>query len=157
MNRLLLLLVASSVTAGCYVYQPVEAPPPPGTRVRLHLTSSGALAADEATGQTSRRLDGRLVSLRDDTVRISILTGRETSQFNRARDFRTDLLFSPDQVESISIRRFSTLRTSAVGLAAAVVVGLIIDRAASGGGGDGENGGGGPPLPSIAGPIPPPD
>lgn len=138
------MLVGTALLSGCYVYNPTTSPPAPGSEVRVHVTSEAAVRVGDLLGDPSREVDGRLQAA-GDTVRVSVLTGREVSDFARARDFRSELAFPRSQVEGISLRRFSWPRSLLVGAAAGGLVGLAVGQVVAGGDaddGDGDNGGG---------------
>jgi hypothetical protein len=148
-RTLTLLSAVILLLPGCYVYRPVDAPPPPGTPVRLDLTPAGAVAAGEVTGRGDRTIDGNLVSSDPDTLRLEILTDREVSDFRRGREFRAGLAFPSAQVEGVSVRSFSWARSLLVGAAAGAAVWLAVDQVVSGGDDDGGSGNGNPNLTTI--------
>lgn len=143
MIRAGLTVLSVLVLGGCFVHEPAPAPPDLPARVRVHLTDEAALRVATILGEPRREVDGRLLSA-GDSLRLSVLTDREVSEFAGAREFRTELAFPRGQVTGISLRRLSWPRTLLMGaLGAGALAFLVQEVTAGGGGGDGSDGDGG--------------
>ncbi|HYK83671.1 MAG TPA: hypothetical protein VEU55_11060 [Gemmatimonadales bacterium] len=77
MSLRLAAMTLLGLVAGCYNYFPVTTvDPQPGTHVSAQLTDSGSAALTSYLGANVGAVDGRLVTLGDTAVAISVITVR---------------------------------------------------------------------------------
>lgn len=119
--------------AGCYTYTSVQGPAPVGTDVRVTVTDEQALRLSDQTGDLSRTLDGRLVGATDDSVFVSVVTFRISSEVSGSRQLRQSLVIPRDGLEDLARRELSVWRSGLMGALAASGVALVINRVVVGG------------------------
>jgi hypothetical protein len=120
------LLSVLPLLAGCYAYAPIEpAAVRPGTSVRARVSAAGADRIAPLLGASdARRLSGRLVDTRADTMIVEVPSVRQTSLagmeplHQRVSIPRSDLL-------ELETRRLDRLRTAAVAGSAAIIVAVL--------------------------------
>jgi hypothetical protein len=138
-------LAALVGAVGCYTYQPLDAPPAPGTSVGLTLSDRGRAELRPVVGPEVMRVDGTVVDVNDSAYRLAInesvgLRGVRQTWNGEAVDFRKDY------VQTVAYRQLSRPRTFFAILAGAVAVtALITSQNLFGIGGSGNDppGGGG--------------
>ena len=140
----LVLPLALLVSGACYNYAPVQGPPPVGSDVRAVLTAEQALDLSDRTGQVSRSYDGRLLGATDDSLSISVVTARSSSEFTGSQTLRQTLTFPLTGVEELSERELSTTKTLAVAVIAGAAAAAALNSVIETGGTTGDGGGGEP-------------
>ena len=123
-------------TAGCYTYAPVQGVAPVGTDVRVTVTDEEALRLSRQTGDLSRTVDGRLVGATDDSIFVSVVTFRATSEVAGSRQLRQSLVIPREGLEELMTRELSVLRSGLMGALAASGVALVINQVIVGGSND---------------------
>lgn len=134
---------------GCYTYEPLAAPPSPGTPVGMTLNDQGRAELGPFIGSEILRIDGTVVDVNDSGYRLAMretvgLRGVRSSWAGEAVDFRRDY------VQSIDQRRLSRPRTLVAVLGGALALtalfatdlfgfgGSETDALPPGGGGNGQ-------------------
>lgn len=146
-----LLVLGVLASFGCYSNVPVErGVVPPGTEVKVDLTSAGAERLQGLTGRRGGAVSGALLQDGADTVRVMAAVQGVQSQF-QTPGATVEVAFPSGEVEGIQVREFSRVRTGLLALGSAVVVGLVINSV-SGGGSEGTETP--PPLLQFRLPIP---
>ena len=138
-------LAALVGAVGCYTYQPLDAPPTPGTSVGLTLSDRGRAELRPVVGPEVLRVDGTVVDVNDSAYRLAInesvgLRGVRQTWNGEAVDFRKDY------VQTVAHRQMSRPRTFFAILAGAVAVTALITSQnlfGIGGSGNDPSGGGG--------------
>lgn len=133
--RVGLWLMFPLLLAGCFSYAPIPedgVTPESEIRVRLSATASDQLST--TTGRSVRTLEGRVVALPADSIRLDVSWGAvyAGTPFEGRRD---TLSLHRSQVLEVEERQFSRARTGVVagGLAAGV---LLLLRSLTGSGAD---------------------
>lgn len=138
------LVVGVLMSVGCYSNVPVErGVVPPGTEVKVDLTSAGAERLQGLTGRRGGAVSGSLLRDGADSIRVLATVQAVQSQFQTGGG-TVEVAFPSGEVEGIQVREFSRLRTGLLALGSAVVVGLVINSV-SGGGSEGIE----PPPPPL--------
>lgn len=131
------LLVLVFVT-GCYTFQPVVGHRiDPGTRIRIHLSDEGSARISGQVGQPVSSLDGRVVSVRSDTLLVTVAWGGlyAGTPFEGRRD---TLAINHEEIFRMERSRFSAGRTTLLGLGLVGLGALVIDWLAGDGGASAE-------------------
>ena len=144
-SRCAALAIAVCAASGCYVNQPLDAAPEPGTTVVLAVNDRGRVALADSVGESVAQIEGALVSRRDSVFVVRVraveyLNGQRTRWTGEALTVREEHL------RDVQARRMSRGRTAVVaGVVSSSVIAFIISRDLFGlGGGGREPGGGGP-------------
>lgn len=123
-------------TTGCYTFTPIQGPPPIGTDVRVTVTDEEALRLSRQTGDLSRTVEGRLVGATDDSVFVSVVSFRVTSEVSGSRQLRQSLVIPRAGLDVMATRELSMWRSGLMGVLAASGVAIVINQVVVGGGND---------------------
>lgn len=120
------LLVALLALQGCYVYAPVQSPvPSAGETVVLNISDRGRVALGERLGPGVTRIQGRVTSVADESVSMSVASVGYVSG-ERSLWSGESVSLSRDYVNTVEVRRLSKGRTWTLVGATTVVVGTFI-------------------------------
>lgn len=133
--------------AGCYSYVPVESqgPAPVGQMVELQITDRGRVGLGERLGAGVRDVTGRVVGNADSDIVLSI--DRITTIAGTPNLWRGDTArIGRDYVGSMSLRKISAGKTTAVVAVVAAAVYVLVNRTLAGSGDGSEDGTEPPPV-----------
>lgn len=122
--------------AGCSVYipRPLDTPPPPGTEVRVKLTTPGAVRVSRLFGQPVEEIQGRLLSTYGDSLGLSFSSATE---YGRPWDNADTLMVAREEYYQLDEKRLDGKRTAllvgGVGVVTGVVIGALFRAATRGG------------------------
>jgi hypothetical protein len=143
------LLPPLLLSGGCYNYVPAESPRP-GTEVRAHFSTEGAIRYSGRRDIPVMHVDGVLVRETPDSLLLDILIARDQSEFSRV-EIRDTVMIRRADLQSLLVREMSTTRSILfVGAAGVGAVLLVQGFKAITGGSEGEGEPGGPILPAVA-------
>ena len=132
-RRCVALFAAAFVLSGCYTYHPVGTVSI-GDRVQAQLTTEEAIKQSEVGGEPLRDLEGTVLGVSEDNIRMQVVTARSQS-------IQTDYRFTRDYtvpragIVQLNERRLSPIRTAGVTALIGGLVYLILDTTVIGGGG----------------------
>ena len=130
---LVLLLIGCSV----YVPHPPDAPPPPGTEVRVRLTTPGAVRVSRVFGQPVEEIQGRLLNAKGDSLGLSLTRATE---YGRPWDSADTLMVARNEYFQLDEKRLDGKRTAlfvgGVGVVSGIVIGALFRAATRGGEGE---------------------
>ncbi len=120
--------------AGCYRYSPTTLDALlSGANVRAQLSDEGVVRIREITGSESREVEGELIGVDEELVRLSVrLTSENESAF--ARDLNQRLVLPRDHIVALEVKELDQAKTGATIAAAAAVVTVAVLKAISGSG-----------------------
>ncbi len=124
---------------GCYTFAAVQGAPPVGADVRATVNDEQALRLGRQTGDLSQTVEGRVVSVTDDSLVVSVVTFRAQSAISGSRQLRQSLTIPRSGLEQLAIREVSTWRSGALGVLAATGVAMVINQVAAGGSNDADS------------------
>ena len=113
-----------------------------GTSLRIFLSEPGSYPLNHVTPNTVMRIDGDLINMDEDVVRVSA-TWMKTAGVQEFKGNGETVTIQLDKIESVQEKRLSAGRTAATGVAIAGVVALLGVTFGTGSG-EGSNGGGTP-------------
>lgn len=121
------LLSVLPLLAGCYAYAPIEpAAVRPGTGVRVRVSAAGADRIAPLLGASdARRLSGRLVDTRADTMIVEVPSVRQTSLAGAMEPLHQRVSIPRSDLLELETRRLDRLRTTAVAGSAVIIVAVI--------------------------------
>jgi hypothetical protein len=119
-------MVALLALQGCYIYAPVQSPvPPTGQSVVLNISDRGRVALGERLGPGVTRIQGRVTSVEDESVSMSVAAVGYISG-ERSLWSGESVSLSRDFVNTVEVRQLSKSRTWMLVGATTVVVGTFI-------------------------------
>jgi hypothetical protein len=127
------------VLSGCSVYvsHPPDAPPPPGTEVRVRLTTPGAVRVSRFFGQPVEEIQGRLLSANGDSLGLSLA---RVTEYGRPWDAADTLMVAREEYFQLDEKRLDGKRTAllvgGVGVVSGIVIGALFRAATRGGEGE---------------------
>lgn len=143
------LLPPLLLSGGCYSYVPAESPRP-GTEVRAHFSTEGAIRYSGRRDIPVMHVDGVLVRETPDSLLLDVLIARDQSEFSRV-EIRDTVNIRRADVQSLLVREMSTTRSILfVGAAGVGAVLLVQGFKAITGGSEGDGEPGGPIQPAVA-------
>ena len=116
---LVVLLTACSV----YIPQPMDVTPPPGTEVRLRLTTAGAVRVSRLLNRPTDEIQGRILGANGDSLGISLISAAE---YRRPWDDEESLTVSMEEYFQLDERRMDGKKTALLVGGVGVVSGLVI-------------------------------
>ena len=134
------------LATGCYNYVPVTTQPPVGSDVRATLTDAEALRLSERTGDLTRSFEGRLMAASDDSLSISVITARASSEFTGSQTLRQTLQIPRSGVTELAGRELSLSKTAVLGVLMGGVIALAVNSVVETGGNTPDDGNGGEPT-----------
>ena len=139
------IVLFALVSAGCYSYIPATGDLSAGAQVRARLTAEAALQESELTGALTQSLQGRLLSITNDSLQISIVAARAVG-VGQTQTARRTVGLPRASVTELFERRLSAVRTGATVLVAGGVAAAILGGVLTTGGDSGGGDGGGDPA-----------
>jgi hypothetical protein len=126
-SRRLLVLTSLFVGAGCFESQPVTTgvAPEVGARVEVSLNDAGRAALGPAIGSSVDRIDGTM--LERDSTGMTLAVKHIVGLSGSVQVWSDELVrVEHAQVLTLALRRFSPMRTAALGAAGVGGIGLMI-------------------------------
>lgn len=135
--RSLAPIVVVLLLGGCYVSAttPIETVGPDET-VRVVLTDGGMERLRERSARIVREVEGRLVSVDQDSVTIERRIGQLLLQGSQAQEVRERLTVARTEIERVQTPQFHWERTALTAAGVAVVAGYLFSQMLGGTGGD---------------------
>lgn len=138
--RPVLVLAAACLLGGCYSYIPLYSVPEPSTRVSLEINDAGRVGLEQNVGPEAASIEGVIqdVTAVDIVVSVTEVRGLRGS---RSRWAGEPVTVRRDYVRIIRERRYSSVRTFAMGtVVASATLAFLVTRnllgGATGPGGD---------------------
>jgi hypothetical protein len=129
--RLLALMAALSLS-GCsmYIQHPLNEPLPPGTDIRAHLTTPGAVRVSGILGAPTELVEGRILALDRDSLQLALLI---TTEYGRPWEESNTLGLATSEISRLEEKKIDGKRTAllvgGVGAVSGVVVGALFRAA----------------------------
>ncbi len=135
--RCLAPFLAASLLWGCYV--PAETPIEtvgPNETVRVVLTEAGMERLRERYARIVREIEGRLMSLDEDSVTIERRIGQLLLRGSQAQEVRERLIVARTEIERVQAPKFHWERTTLTATGLVVVAGYLFSQMLGATGGD---------------------
>lgn len=117
------------VSSGCYQYVPLTAPEAVvGSQVRVELSDRGVVGVEPALGKSVTAVEGTVRGAAADSLTISLANVQRRGSGTQTWAGET-IVLKPEEIRTVSERRFSQKRTtvvatSAITLAAAGIIAI---------------------------------
>jgi hypothetical protein len=137
-SRLLIIIWAVAIAA-CYSYRLAPGMSPPGSLVRVRFDTSASMNVSLADGDTLRltgvsRVEGRVLSVRRDTLRLDVSSARadrELVPHMRGRRAAADVVIGPGRVVEVREPAASRSFVAAAGVTATALLTIVLITVAS--------------------------
>ena len=117
--------MALLVFSGCSIYLPadVDSPPPPGSNVRIRLTTEGAVRVSDEFGRPTREVEGKLLGLMGDSVGLGLLA---TTEYGRPWELADTLWLGLGEVIHLDEKKIDRRRTTFLVGGVSLVTGVVV-------------------------------